>query len=163
SLSLTAHPLITLLKCCVHVLRNSAFSPICVQYGVQASSTDVLWLEHKGEFCGEKECHLSANRRPPHQEQGVLGRRQHTRRKRCGYPGCTKAPSYGEDGGKTVEFCAQHTQQGMVDVVSKGCGYPGCATRPKFGEDGSKKAAFCAQHAQHDMVNVRRASRQFSH
>lgn len=39
--------------------------------------------------------------------------------KRCGYPGCTKGPSYGVAGTKKREFCAQHATEGMVNVCSR--------------------------------------------
>ncbi|CAM9718416.1 unnamed protein product, partial [Ectocarpus sp. 12 AP-2014] len=39
--------------------------------------------------------------------------------KGCGHPGCIKRPSFGIDGSKKAEFCSQHSQQGMVNVVSK--------------------------------------------
>ncbi|CAN0032688.1 unnamed protein product [Ectocarpus fasciculatus] len=38
------------------------------------------------------------------------------RRKRCGHPGCTKRPSYGNPGSKKAEFCTQHAQHDMVNV-----------------------------------------------
>ncbi|CBN77521.1 EsV-1-7 [Ectocarpus siliculosus] len=74
--------------------------------------------------------------------------------RRCRHPGCTKRPSFGQDGSKKQEFCAQHAHQGMVDIVSKRCARPGCMKQPRFGNEGSKKPEFCAQHAPQDMVDV---------
>lgn len=57
----------------------------------------------KREFCA------------PHAKGGMVD----VYNKRCGYPGCTKGPSYGVAGSKKREFCAQHATDGMVNVCSR--------------------------------------------
>ena len=55
-------------------------------------------------------------------------------KKTCGNLGCNKHPAYGVEGSKTVEFCAGHKKEGMVDLKnSKRCGHPGCNKRPSYG------------------------------
>lgn len=57
----------------------------------------------KREFCA------------PHAKGGMVD----VYNKRCGFPGCTKGPSYGVAGSKKREFCAQHATEGMVNVCSR--------------------------------------------
>lgn len=53
--------------------------------------------------------------------------------KGCGHPGCDKDPSYGVEGGKTVEFSAPHAREGMVNV--KHMRHSGCSTQTSYGAD----------------------------
>ncbi|CAM9282044.1 unnamed protein product, partial [Sphacelaria rigidula] len=73
---------------------------------------------------------------------------------RCGKQGCSEHPSFGAAAGKKAEFCATHTQAGMVQVVRKMCGKQGCSKRASFGAIGGKKAEFCAIHACGGMISV---------
>lgn len=72
--------------------------------------------------------------------------------KSCEHVDCFKRPTFGlpavVEGGQEVrsltgtkngQFCAQHAQAGMVDVVSKRCEFPGCGTKRSFGEPGPRK------------------------
>lgn len=61
--------------------------------------------------------------------------------KSCGTHGCFKRPTFGFDGkgSKNGEFCAEHAQEGMVDIVSKRCIFEGCTTKRSFGVDGHRK------------------------
>ena len=71
----------------------------------------------------------------------------------CASSNCSKRPSYGRVGGK-AELCAEHADEGMVDVRSKRCGRSGCMKQPSYGKAGGKPEV-CAEHAEEGMVNVR--------
>ena len=43
---------------------------------------------------------------------------------------------------KTVEYCAQHAPEGMVDVCSKKCRTKGCAKGPSYGVAGTKTVEY---------------------
>ena len=66
------------------------------------------------------------------------------------------AASYGlrVAGTKTVEYCAQHAPDGMVNVSREKCRTQGCGKRPSHGVSGAKTVEYCAQHAPDGMVNV---------
>ncbi len=68
--------------------------------------------------------------------------------------GCTKRASFGVEGTKKVEFCKDHAQDGMVDLVNKRCARQGCSTRASFGVEGTKKVEFCGEHAQDGIVHL---------
>ena len=72
--------------------------------------------------------------------------------KKCGHGDCTKQPSYGKIGGK-AELCAEHAENGMVNVVKKRCDHSGCTKGPSYGKVGGK-AELCIAHAENGMVNV---------
>ena len=44
-----------------------------------------------------------------------------------------------------AEYCRDHAEGGMVNVVSKRCTHHGCAKRPSWGKAGSK-AEYCRDH-----------------
>ncbi|CAB1121443.1 unnamed protein product [Ectocarpus sp. CCAP 1310/34] len=84
---------------------------------------------------------------------------------------CAKRPSYGEAHGKKAEFCSQHMQPGMVNVVSKRCGHPGmrngawsqfvvggatiqAARNPRRMGKTAARREFCSQHAKPGMTNI---------
>ena len=54
----------------------------------------------------------------------------------------------------TVECCAHHAPEGMVDVISRKCSTEGCGKIPSFGVADTKAAEYCARHAPHGMVDV---------
>lgn len=68
--------------------------------------------------------------------------------KECDFTGCPKRAHYGVDGTKRAEFCAQHAQDGFVNVLAPRCKHQGCAKRPTFGVPGEKVGtAEMAEHA----------------
>ena len=75
------------------------------------------------------------------------------RSRRCRHGGCIKHPSYGKVGGQ-AEFCAQHAENGMVDVRNTRCRQRGCSNRPSFGKVGGTRA-LCAQHATEGMIDLK--------
>lgn len=87
-------------------------------------------------------------------------------RTKCPRDGCGKEPSFGMAGSRTAQFCAQHAEDGMVNVRGKRCEHPGCSTRPAFGLPFTKKvgahgcmhALLCHQYvvdgAAFDLVNI---------
>ena len=66
------------------------------------------------------------------------------------------AASYGlrVAGTKTVEYCAQHAPDGMVNVSREKCRTEGCGKRPSHGVSGAKTVEYCEQHVPDGMVNV---------
>ena len=74
--------------------------------------------------------------------------------KRCRTEGCGKQPSFGVTGTKTVEYCAQHAPDGMIDIRSRKCRAESCGKKPSFGVTGTKRAEYCARHAPDGMVNT---------
>ena len=46
-------------------------------------------------------------------------------------------PSFGVAGTRTVEYCAQHALEGMVDVRTKKCRTASCGKVPYFGVAGT--------------------------
>ena len=67
--------------------------------------------------------------------------------KRCARRVCDKQPSVGVGGTRTVEYYADHKEDGIVNVINKKCGHPGCTTLPSKGVDGSKAVELCGRHA----------------
>ena len=69
----------------------------------------------------------------------------------------TVAPSdrrTAKEGTKTAEFCAEHREDGMVDVNYKRCAHHGCIKRTSYGKEGTKTAEFCAEHREDGMLHV---------
>ena len=56
---------------------------------------------------------------------------------------------------KTVEYCARHAPDRVVNVYSRKCKTNGCGKRPSYGEAGTKTGKYCTQHAPDGMVNVK--------
>ncbi|CAM9721608.1 unnamed protein product [Ectocarpus fasciculatus] len=77
----------------------------------------------------------------------IARRNEQKGRPSCKEHGCTKQPSFGKEGSKKRQFCAQHAKQGMVSLVSRRCGHPGCMKQSSFGKGGSQKREFCSLHA----------------
>ena len=77
------------------------------------------------------------------------------RMRRCVHPQCMKFASYNLEGSKTAVFCKQHSEDGMVNVISLRCSHVSCTRQPSFNAEGSRTAAFCKQHAEDGMVNIR--------
>lgn len=68
--------------------------------------------------------------------------------------GYAKRPTYGVEGTKTAQFCAQHIKGGMVDVSKKRCAEQVCTKRPTFGVEGTKAELLCAHHCEKGMAAV---------
>eukprot|EP00903_Cladosiphon_okamuranus_P009506 g9058.t1 len=64
-----------------------------------------------------------------------------------------EVPSVGKAGGK-VEYCRDHAEDGMVDVVSKRCADYGCIKVPSCGIAGGKVEC-CRDHAKDGMVSLK--------
>eukprot|EP00752_Nemacystus_decipiens_P013852 g12298.t1 len=75
--------------------------------------------------------------------------------RRCEDPTCSKQASYGVEGTRRRQFCAQHAAEGMVDVCSKRCVGEGCSKHATFGVEGSRKREYCAKHADWGMVDLK--------
>ena len=77
-------------------------------------------------------------------------------RKTCEHPaGCEKQPNFNVRGATKGIFCAEHKQEGMIDVKNKTCEHPaGCEKRPTFNTRGETRGLFCADHKLLGMVNV---------
>ena len=73
--------------------------------------------------------------------------------RKCRTEGCGKLPSFGAAGTKTVEYCAQHAPEGMVDVRSKKCRTEGCGKLPSFAVTGTRTGEYCSYR----VMNVRRS------
>ncbi|CAM9653136.1 unnamed protein product [Ascophyllum nodosum] len=50
-------------------------------------------------------------------------------------------------GTKTVEYCLQHAQGGMVNVFSRMCRTRGCGKNSSFGVANTRTAEYCPQYA----------------
>ena len=72
---------------------------------------------------------------------------------RCSIPIGKRGPVKGT---KTVEYCAQHAPDGMVDVKKRRkYRTEGCGKEPSYGVAGTKFAEYFVQHAQDGMVDVK--------
>ncbi|KAK9829958.1 hypothetical protein WJX72_008869 [[Myrmecia] bisecta] len=62
----------------------------------------------------------------------------------CAHPGCSKHPSFAEDGDPR-RWCSEHKPEGAKDVKNKPCAHPGCSKSPSFAEDGDPRR-WCRAH-----------------
>ena len=85
-----------------------------------------------------------------HKKGGVLctartGRNVHLIRRERRTKDCSKQPAFGVAGTRTVDYCASHALDEIVNVNIT------CRTeirgRQPFGVEGTKTAKYCAQHA----------------
>ena len=76
-------------------------------------------------------------------------------RRRCKAEGCSKQPSLGMPGTNTLEYCAQHASDSMINVKSKACKMEGCGRRLPYGVAGTKTGKYCTQHTPDGMVDVK--------
>lgn len=73
---------------------------------------------------------------------------------KCVQAGGTKQRSYGVEGRKNAEFCAQQAKHGMIDIHSKGCEHVGCTMWPSHCcAEGDKEVEFYAPHAKDGNVS----------
>ena len=54
-----------------------------------------------------------------------------------------------------AEYCKQHADDAMVNVISRRCLRDTCTSQPTFNDKGSKMAKYCKRHADDGMVDVR--------
>ncbi|CAM9515074.1 unnamed protein product [Ascophyllum nodosum] len=64
---------------------------------------------------------------------------------KCRTEGCDKRPPFGVAGTRTVEYCAKHATDGMVNA-SMICAHRGCNKHASLGVAGLTKTEYCAQH-----------------
>ncbi len=72
----------------------------------------------------------------------------------CLQNGCKKRGLYnflGADG----RYCAEHRQEGMVNVANKKCEHPDCSKIPNYNLPEETKAKFCNEHKLEGMENVK--------
>ena len=74
--------------------------------------------------------------------------------RKCKIEGCSKRPSFGVAGTRMVEYCAQHAQDGMVDVCNRKCRIESCGKHLSFGVTGTRAAEYFAHHAKNEMVDL---------
>jgi hypothetical protein len=65
---------------------------------------------------------------------------------------CVKKASYGVFG-QTAQFCKEHSQLGMLNVITKKCEFRSCVISASYGFLGFPKR-FCATHKAEGMVNI---------
>ena len=92
----------------------------------------------------------------PHAKKDVINARRTNKSKT---EGCDKNTSYQVAGTRTVECCAQHARNEMVDVMDRKCRTEDCHKLPLFGVAGTRTAECCAQHARNGMVKDGRKCR----
>lgn len=73
-------------------------------------------------------------------------------RTKCPKENCGKEPSFGKPGSRTAQFCALHSEPGMVNVRGKRCEHQGCTTRPAFGMPFTKKVQPSAMQTEDRVV-----------
>lgn len=65
---------------------------------------------------------------------------------------CAKRPCYNFIGLKHELFCAEHRQDGMVNVLKTKCAEDGCNIEPSYNYKGEAKRLYCSQHKREGMV-----------
>lgn len=53
------------------------------------------------------------------------------------------------------EYCKEHSQPGMIDVMNKKCIFNSCVKQPSYNYEGEKKALYCVDHKLETMVDVK--------
>ncbi|CAN0505808.1 unnamed protein product, partial [Ectocarpus sp. 8 AP-2014] len=65
----------------------------------------------------------------------------------CHFLGCTRQPTFGNEGTRKGIYCKAHAEESMVDVVNKRCVHSeGCASRPTWGYCADGKSTVCGRH-----------------
>jgi len=72
----------------------------------------------------------------------------------CIIEGCTKRAFYNFAGLK-AEFCGEHRQINMINVVIKKCTFEGCITMPTYNLIGEKIPLYCVTHKLPDMIDIK--------
>ncbi|CAM9750787.1 unnamed protein product [Ascophyllum nodosum] len=75
--------------------------------------------------------------------------------RKCKTEGCDTRPSFGVAGTKTVQYCAQHAKNGMVDFKSRKCRTEGCGKQATSRVASARTVEYCAQHASGGMISVK--------
>ena len=76
------------------------------------------------------------------------------RKSSCFHNGCTKYPTFNHPGEKTVLYCKEHSEPGMIDVKHKRCNQSGCIKQPSFNHIGEETALYCKEHSELGMIDV---------
>eukprot|EP00639_Heterosigma_akashiwo_P021144 CAMPEP_0206418906 /NCGR_PEP_ID=MMETSP0294-20121207/38294_1 /ASSEMBLY_ACC=CAM_ASM_000327 /TAXON_ID=39354 /ORGANISM="Heterosigma akashiwo, Strain CCMP2393" /LENGTH=239 /DNA_ID=CAMNT_0053882187 /DNA_START=561 /DNA_END=1276 /DNA_ORIENTATION=- len=69
--------------------------------------------------------------------------------KKCEHRGCTKQPSFNNQGETARRFCAEHKLGDMVNVKNrnrKKCEHSDCTKLPSYNHEGKMERRFCAKH-----------------
>ena len=74
---------------------------------------------------------------------------------KCTTEGCDKESSSGVAATRASKYCAQHANNGMIDVRSRKCRTGGCVKPPSFGVAGARTSRNCAQHTPGGMIHVK--------
>ncbi len=80
--------------------------------------------------------------------------------RRCEFSDCRKQPNFGPEGGKPIR-CADHKDDGYVDVKNRRCGVLGCRKRCNFGPPGGNPTR-CSDHKDDGYVDVFRRKCDFT-
>ena len=73
----------------------------------------------------------------------------------CIHDGCKKQSTYNNEGETKALYCAEHKQDGMVDLKHLTCIHDGCKIRPTYNIESDTKALYCSEHKKDGMVNVK--------
>ena len=75
--------------------------------------------------------------------------------KKCKHPGCKVQPSFGFLGEKS-QFCNEHKEKDMIDVINKKCVHEECKTRARYEYFGQITPKYCLEHKEKDMTDITR-------
>ena len=67
---------------------------------------------------------------------------------------CGKRASFNIVGETKGQFCKEHKEPNMIDVLNKTCIIYNCKVRPTYNISGETKAHFCKNHKELNMINV---------
>ena len=73
----------------------------------------------------------------------------------CVEDGCKTLACFNVEGETKGLYCAQHRNEGMINVVHKTCCEEGCKKIPIFNVEGETKGLYCAQHRKDGMIDVK--------
>ncbi|CAN0440690.1 unnamed protein product, partial [Laminaria digitata] len=73
---------------------------------------------------------------------------------RCSHDSCTRSPNFNVAGSKKPAYCKRHSEDGMVNVVSRRCSHDSCTRQPTFDFAGNTQPLYCKQHAEDGMIDV---------
>jgi hypothetical protein len=73
---------------------------------------------------------------------------------KCQKENCETSPSFNLPGEKKGIYCAEHKENGMVNVVSRKCQKENCNKQSLFNFPEEKKGIYCFNHKEDGMVDV---------
>jgi len=76
------------------------------------------------------------------------------RHKRCEFAKCEIRPTYALQGNK-AQFCKDHKEDDMIDVVSRVCKNETCSLQPSYAMKDSKLPEYCKEHKKDGMINLK--------